>query len=719
MEVKGILEKIRQPKEEKKECFWALEIGFGLVKSSIWAVEEGLVKVLCLGEVKYWQEETELLEAIDASLSSAAEKLEAHENFLEPNKTVLGLSSDWVKANKIVPEKAKLLKKISQELELELVGFVVTEEAVIYQLKSAEGIPPSAILVYLERQRLGVSLVNLGRVVGSEKVSRSGDLNADLVEGLSRIDTEGVLPARIIIYGLDEGLEEARQKIANFSWRESELNFLHLPKTEALESDFDIRAVALAGGREVAGAVGVKKAEPIPAKELPVKTLVQEEAMVMGFVKDKDVAEESLKQVAREPKAKLLSLSIFKVNRWFKKINLSFLPRLVKKLMSFLPKKLPAVGVLVVAFLLIIGGILAILLWLWPHAEITLFIQPRVFEKEFVIKLDPDLKAIDKENLAMPAGEIVATLEGKKTKTSTGSKVVGDQAKGEVTIYNDTAQKKTFDAGTLIVSSSGIKFSLDEEATVASKSGTAADSEPGKTVVSVTAEEIGTEANLVDGTEFSVTNYSKSDYVAKNESALTGGTSREVQVVSNQDRDDLLADLTAELESKAEGELSNELEPDQKLVEESLSNQVVNQTFDKEVEEEGEEVTLTLKLKASGLSFKEAEFKNLIEEEVKAAVPEGFEYKPDEDEVEFKLNKMTDEGAALFAAYFKTKLIPLYNLEEIKSNLTGKHVVVGKAYLDNLSHVGSFDAKITPNLAGRLAFFPRLSKNIKIKIEVE
>lgn len=714
MEVKGILEKIRQSKEEKKECFWALQIGFGLVKTAIWTVENGLVKILYLGETKPYQVEEELLEAIDASLSSAAEKLAAQKDFLEPNKVVLGLTSSWVKENKIIPEKTKFLKKISKELELNLIGFVVIEEAIVHQLKTIEGIPLSAILVYLERQKLGVSLVNLGKILGSEQVAKSDDLGADLIEGLSRIKAEGVFPARIVLYGIDgDYLDEAKQEITSYSWQKLGTNFLHLPKTEILESDFDIKAVALAGGREVAGAAGIQKVDQELFKEEEEKKPEEaekkiEEPATMGFVKEADVAEK--KSVLIEPKKP--KLRIPKINfSWIRKINLSFF--------KFLPQKIPAVGGLAAALLFVLGGILAALYWFLPRAQIVLFIQPQILEKEFAIKLDPSLDLADQENLALPAEKVAVVLEGEKTIATTGTKTIGEPAKGEVIIYNGTSQEKSFNAETVITSSSGIKFTLDDDVTVASQSGTAAEPVSGKATVKVTAVEIGPEGNLAAGAEFTLANYSQSDYVAKNESAFSGGTSREVQVVSSQDQKNLLADLRSELEERALGELSTEISSEQKLVEETLDSQAVSQNFDKKADQEADEVGLSLKLKFTVLSFREAEFKDLIEEEVRAAVPDGFEYKPEENETTFELNKVADDGVALFSAYFKTKLVPIYDLEEIKNNLTGKSLVIGQTYLNNLPHLDSFEAKVVPQLPGRLASFPRFSKNIKIETVIK
>jgi len=745
MEVKGILEKFHQSKKTEKDCFWALEIGFNLVKSAVWTVENGLAEVVCFGETKEWQDQAELLQAVDATLSSATGKLEQEGSFSEPSKVVLGLTAGWIKKGDISSERVGWLKKLSRELALDFVGFVAVNEAVVHRLRGMEGVPLSAVLVYFERQKLEVSLVNLGKIVGSERVVRSNDLGADLVEGLSRIkNEESVFPSRIVIYGPDDDLEKARQEIANYSWREvapfdgrKKINFLHLPKVEVLESDFDLRAVVLAGGREIAGAAELRSAttsqfsrpavnekaiDQLKPAAAVAPSQPEPESVPMGFVRDEDVAERGEKQepVKSRIRISVPRLSSFRPNfSWLGKINFSFLPRFGRKMVSFLPHRLSLIMGLIAVLLLIAGGVLTVLYWFLPHAKIILFIRPQVLEKQLKIRLDPNLKTVDKDQLILPASKVEVTLTGEKVTAATGSKVVGQPAKGEVIVYNDTSQEKIFKAGTILTSASGIKFKLDEGITVASKSGTAVESVPGKKKAAVTAVEIGAEGNLAAGTTFTLGNYSQSDYEAKNSSAFSGGTSREVQVVAAADRKKLLDDLMAQLKGKAKKALVGQLKSGQKLVDEVISSEVVSQDFDKKVGEEAAELRLNLKLKFEGLSFRESEFKDLVAQKIKDSVPVGFEYKPEENEVSFKLDKVAKNGQALFSTYFKTKLIPTYNLEEIRNNLTGKSLMVGQTYLSSLPHIDYFQVEIKPPLPPRLVVFPRVSKNIKIEVRVK
>lgn len=762
MEVKAVLDKIRQKEKQPSEYYFALEINSEFVKSAIFAIIENQVKVLSLGNVERWEGEEELIEAVDASLSSAAEKLPIEGEVKEPDKVVFGLPFNWVEGEKIVEDKLKLLKKLSEKLDLKPTGFVVIAEAIIHHLRTTEGVPPTAILVHLGRQKINIGLVRIGKILGPKLIDKSDNLADDLIEGLSRFESKEPLPARILLYDGEDKLEEARQQLVNYPWLEKKkggVEFLHLPKVEILPLNFDIEAIALAGGREVAKAAGlVLEEKPVEKEEEREeveevkereKVKVEEPGFVpageLGFIKGKDVAEEKIEpelevlpepeeppkpvepkepeepKIAQKPpleeKLSVLDnlfakISSFRPSSAFlKKLNLAYFKKLIPESLKTSP-----VLILIIALFLILAGSALAAYWFLPQAEVTLFLEPEILEKDFTVTLDPTTGTPDKEKFILPAEQVGVEVEGSKSKTTTGTKDIGDPAKGEVTVYNGTSNEKTFDSGTVISSTAGLEFTLDDDVTVASQS-SAADP-PGKANVNVTAKEIGTEGNLAAGTEFTIANYAKSDYVAKNDSAFSGGISRQIQAVSEEDQEALLADLKAGLETDAKEKLLAQLSPEVKLVEDSITSKVISSNYSHEVEEETDSLELSLKLQSKALVYTEKELQELVEDSVLESVAEGFEYLPEETEFSFEVGEVDEEGRATVKVHLKAKLIPEQDLEQIKKNLAGKYLVIGETYLNNLPRVAGFEAKISPRLPGRLGTFPRRANRIKIEAEI-
>lgn len=770
MEVKTILSKIRQKEIQPLEYYFALEIGLEFVKSAIFAIIDNQVKVLSLGNTERWEGKEELIEAVDASLSSAAEKLPVEGEVKEPDKVVFGLPFNWVEGEKIVDDKLGILKELSEKLDLKPTGFVVITEAITHHLKTIEGVPPTAILVYLGLKKVNVGLVRIGKILGPKIIDRSSNLADDLIEGLSRFESQEPLPARILLYDGENQLEEARQQLISYPWLERKketVEFLHLPKVEILSFNFDIEAIALAGGKEVAKAAGLvleekpaereeeekeaKEKEEEKAKE-KIGEKIEEPGFVpagdLGFVKGADVAEEvapepekppelekppepkiapepAMPEVAggrplvKEPpiEKKPLTAILSKITSLpsrlprLRKINLAFVRGLMPK--SF---RASLVLSLVIGFLIVLASGLFAVYWYYPRAEITIILEPEILTKDFTIKLDPTAGVPDKENFILPAQQSGVEVEGTKSRGTTGAKDIGDPAKGEVTVYNGTSNEKTFESGTIIASLSGLEFTLDDDVTVASQS-SAADP-PGKAIAKVTAKEIGTEGNLAAATEFTIANYAKSDYVAKNESAFSGGSSRQVQAVSEEDKESLLAELKASLEENAKNKLASGLSSEEKLIEDSISSQTVSKNFSHDVGEEVDNLELSLKLKATALVYTEQQLRELIEDSVLESVSEGFEYRPEETEFSFDLEDVEEDGSAVVKAHLEAKLIPQLDIEQIRKNLTGKYLLIGETYLGNLSRTVGFEAEVYPKFPGRLATFPRIAERIKIELEV-
>lgn len=761
MDIKQILEKLRHQEEKRGEYFFALQIETGLVKSAIWAVEGDQVKVLAIGRSENWQDEAGLIEAADTSLSSAVEKFSPERNGVEPDKVIFGVSPDWVGEERIKPERLKTLKELSQKLALKPVGFVVTVEAIIHHLRNLEGVPPTATLVGIRKEQLAVAVANLGKVVGYQVVERSESLGADLLEGLSRFSEEH-FPARILLYNgvaEEEGvptegeseLEEAKQELINYPWQDNLVHFLHLPKVEILSNDFDIKAVTLAGGFEVGQAREISGFAPEPEVDKEKETVsasdkeeeveeggregetAVEEKGAFGFVQGQDVTEQPplsapspefpLPPVGEEEEktypSKLAFLSLFdRLRLRLTRIDFSLLANLIPRLAT--TRRTSVIFTLVGGFVLITGGFLLTLYWYLPRAKITLSITPQKLEKEFTFTLNPSGEEGDEEELVLPAGEIKTFIEGAKTRQTTGTKLIGDPARGEVTIYNRTSTRKALPAGTNLTGPHGLKFSLGEEVMVASESaGLDYTRVPGKATTKATAMEIGTEGNLAAGTEFQVANYSTSDLVAKNESALSGGTSREIQAVSQDDRGKLLAELKEELEKKALDEISPKVSLGKKFLAESLSTAVIEKSFNKDVGEEANEINLSLKLEARALVYNEGTLRDLIEKKIKGSIPSGFEYRREESEIDYSLKEMEKDGRAVILAHFTAHLIPEINLETVRQNLAGKNLFLGKTYLDNLPNVSGVKIELFPPLPGKLATFPRITKRIEFQLIVD
>ncbi|MDO8488066.1 MAG: baseplate J/gp47 family protein [bacterium] len=700
--------KTTQTPETRKYLF-ALEISPQTIKSAVWSVINDKTQVLGVGAAVNWDDhnEEDLVTACDQTLTAAASHLDPSGKTIV-NEVILGLPADWVEADKIRPAKLSLLKQLAAKLELKPVGFVVTTEAIVKYLHHSENVPPTAILLGFWPQVVDVTLVRMGKIDGTETVKRSSHLADDVVEGLSRFPDVDVLPSRMLLYDSGIDLEEVKQNLLQHHWQapQEKLPFLHFPKVEVLPSDYSVRAIALAGGTEVAQAIGMISA---PEPTLPVE---EEASSDLGFVADADIRtmtpqELETPQISetaepeREAKPPLAK----------PKLTLK-LPRIPWPQFKTPHPKFSLAALIAVAIVLLTLGGAAY--WYIPKADVVIYVQPKNFEAKFDLVADTGLETMSQQDKAIPAKSLTVEVTASKSAPATGSLLVGDKATGSVTIQNNLDSSRQLAAGTVLTSPSGLKFVLDEAVTVASASGDVFNPSPGKATAKVTAANIGSDSNLSAGTVFRVGSLAVTQVAAKNETALSGGSSRQAKAIAKEDISSLRSALTGDLKEQARQKLTEQIADDQMLIAESITVETVSEDFNHKLGEEADEVTLDLTVKAVGIVVAKADLQILIDAQIKPQVPQGYGSVSQLNQ-SFKVTD-SDENKITFTVEVTAQLLPQIDQNEVLGNIRGKSFDRARQYLESLPSVSTIDILVAPRPVSYLRALPRVAKNITLSV---
>jgi hypothetical protein len=107
-----------------------------------------------------------------------------------------------------------------------------------------------------------------------------------------------------------------------------------------------------------------------------------------------------------------------------------------------------------------------------------------------------------------------------------------------------------------------------------------------------------------------------------NPNGTGGGGSQLVSVVTQQDKDDLLARVQSEVESQAYESLLQELEPGEWMPPESVQIYTIAQAFDKFNDDEGDTVDLTLRSLVQGTAIAEADAEEVALYALREGVPD-------------------------------------------------------------------------------------------------
>lgn len=744
MDLKGLLPK----KDHESEFYWSLVIEPGWVSAAIWKILEKNAQIFITTASTAWAIDEELVNASDSVLSSAIQSFP--EESQEPSKTVFGVTSSWVSGGEIKEEYLEKIKKVCTELSLTPVGFVVIPEAISNLKKSEEGSPLNAIILGVYKDTVEISVFKLGSLLGTTEVTRSVSLIDDCVEGLTRFAGNESLPSRFIIYnGRQSELEEYRQMLLSIAWEDYEnLKFLHTPKIEIIDEKTKLYAVSLAGGAEIGSATNLKIENPNEDKlkadenqEDQHSEQDEDESISpedLGFALEKDISQtekhtEPTYDDAREIKPqetenktpdvidKSLKEEIDNVRKVdfnaarhnpFNKFNpLTLLHKISKP--SFGPGKKPFIFGFLFLVILLAGGFA--FWWFYPKAVVSVYVSPQSLNEKVNVVIDLSKDSASFSSKILTGKKVSVSVDGDRTTDTTGTKVVGDKAKGQVTIYR-VGPKMDLSAGTVLHGPDKLKFTLDDSITVASGSAGSA----GETNANVTAQDIGSQYNLASGSSFSVGNFSTNDLEAKNNNdAFSGGSSREITAVSQDDQDTLLKDLTDELKQKAKDKIVEEITQDDYFIGDSMSFNTSSKNYSGKVGDEATTLKLALTLDVVAVAIPRQELLDFAQEVLKDKIPQGFVLRDEQVNFGFGLDNAKDDQYD-FNLTISANLLPQVDTDKIAEGIKGRYPSVALSSLEkDVPGFTRAEIKITPILPGRLKTLPHVSKNISVVLSSE
>ena len=206
------------------------------------------------------------------------------------------------------------------------------------------------------------------------------------------------------------------------------------------------------------------------------------------------------------------------------------------------------VGVAVLVLALIVGGAGAFLFLPTANAVVTPR-QQSIGPVSVRITASTDATQPDTENLVVPARLIPISVEAGDNFPATGKRVEATNAKGEVRFDNlDPTSSNTIPKGSIVSTSSGIRFQTDREVTIKRAKLVGLTIVPSHGTVKVTAVDPGPDGNVEPNTIRTVPRGEEPFFLqVTNPDATTGGTKTEFKRIRQDDVDKAIAALTASL----------------------------------------------------------------------------------------------------------------------------------------------------------------------------
>lgn len=744
-------------KKEKPQYFLALLLRDEKVSAVVF--EELLGKIQVLGKhEEYFEDsieeasEEEWLEVLDKAISTAESVLPKN---LETQKTVFGVKETWVLDSKIKKEYLLKLKKASEALGLSPIGFLVIHEAIAHLMQQEEGAPVSAILLEVDKKNLAVSVLKAGKIIETKRARIEDKVSKTCDDLLHYFKDCEILPSRVVIFdGRDADV--LQQEFIGHSWSKN-LPFLHVPQITILPKGFDAQAVLFGAATQMGFEVLGEEEIVVKENERPIITETQKRAETQefsasdnfsdsvvagfGFLKNEDVAlfsekQEEPQKEQPEPPEEIETLKPEKPQAkleppqkkgeiFFSVINKIFLllgaatvfGQFIFKTLKNIPlPTLPSLGgkrFIFFPFFVVVLIVISLLFYIsFVGATIALNIKPKIVEQTKDLTFSTTSPTDPAKNL-INAEVVSVSKDGESTADVVGKKEVGTPSKGTVAIYSRLVQGKTFNAQTVITAlQTNLQFTLDKTVTVASASADAS-AAPSTVSVTVTAKDIGKEGNLPSGAKFSLASFDTADVVAKNDSAFSGGTKKEVTAVSKEDQNKLLAQLSKSLEQDAKNSLLEKVKDDKKVLPVFIATDFTKKDFNRKIGDEATKLTLKGTVLFQGVVYKGDDLdrysKNLLAQNLK-----DLNLSKDGVQYDIKELKVKDNKEILAKITFRAYLLPKIDNQKLSGQLSGKSFEEAQKILLGLPQVEKVNITLRPKLPLLPKTLPRRASNIKI-----
>lgn len=350
--------------------------------------------------------------------------------------------------------------------------------------------------------------------------------------------------------------------------------------------------------------------------------------------------------------------------------------------------------------LLIIGWYAAV--YVMPKANVLVRTDSSQITSNITMTASTEATAVDEERSIVPAVNKELRKTDVTTAGATGQKDKGTKASGEITLSlkDCSVEEVTVPAGTG-VSSNNLTFITQNSATLSSvQIGSDCRNSDfpdfSTEVVEVTAQNPGDQYNLNAGQDFTVAGFSSVS--GSNEAAMSGGTSRMVKVVTEQDIDNARKRLSDKNKEAAKNELIEQLQKENYLVlEDTFHESSPAVTSSPSAGDEADEVSVTFVAVYRMFGVKEADLIQIVEKSTEHEIDHEQQTILDHGvaDAEFEV-RSRDGNRAQVSFTTLVKAGPELDEAAIKQEVAGKKKGEAQALIERRPGIYSVEVKYSP-----------------------
>lgn len=426
--------------------------------------------------------------------------------------------------------------------------------------------------------------------------------------------------------------------------------------------------------------------------------------------------------------AKEISLAdITDDKKYMSKVTRKKIPFTIPRVNTRLPK-LNMKGLKILPIILIIFGILGVggifFISKMHKVNVKIVVNSQPLTKSIQIQVAKDAET-NAETKTIKGTDVQTTISKTDKIATTGERLIGEQAEGEIKIYNKTLDEKKIKKGTKVkYDDKDLEYELKDDVTVPAATEETPDEvttiiTAGEETVKVQAKDIGDKYNIDKGKDLVVDDYNKDDVFAKTNEDFSGGKSEVVMIVDAKDIEELTQKLTEDITNDAEKELEGKVVGDRKFIKGSQELIVTNTILSHQEGEETDALELTLEMNAAGLAYSTKDIDKMLDKLLEGFIPEGYVLSTQDKDVNIEILGNTEtttlsNTTADLQVTIKTSVVTNIDENKLKDDLKGKSLVEGQKILSGIRNIQNYEIK--PNIP-ILKSFPKNKDNISIEVD--
>lgn len=366
----------------------------------------------------------------------------------------------------------------------------------------------------------------------------------------------------------------------------------------------------------------------------------------------------------------------------------------------------------------IIAGI--IFFFVLPKATISVVPKTEPYSGDLEVLASKEVKKADYDNRIIP-GEVknIEIKSQKKKFEATGEKDAGEKAKGEITVFNNYSSESQILVALTRFQSQGKKFYSLSETTVPG-----AKIEGGKTIagqakVLVEAEKSGEDYNIGSSNFIipGLPEIKQKNIFGKSEISFSGGTSKKIKIVSEDNLNKAKESLLEEVFKKGLEDLKSQFPKDKIFIESIAQKEIIEVNTNGEINKEMDNFEMELKGNIWVMQLNKDDLKNVVFSNLNKNIPkEKFFIDQDIQEGISYENQNFDFGNGKLS--FKMHIIKLvaWKLDDemIKKSIKGKTSDEAKKYILETANVEELSISFWPFWVKKT---PQIEKKIRIVLD--